>query len=162
MTNKPNDSQITFEFMIDQFYQKEKRVEKKQVSVYLDTDVIEAFNEFGKDNGKGSRSEVINNFLKEGLILKRGQQVAMPMTAEQIISMIKNMENGERIKCYEYLFNNHLDSKSAGDNDLATKKQIEDTLERDLTEDEELVMKIAYGNGYFRGGKDGMEKVLKR
>jgi len=24
-----------------------------------------------------------------------------------------------------------------------------------------LVMKIAYRNGYFRGGKDGMEKVLR-
>ncbi|MEQ6051768.1 hypothetical protein U2I53_22260 [Lysinibacillus capsici] len=83
------------------------------------------------------------------------------MTAEQMISLMKNMENGQRIDFLEYLFHAHFDSRSTGDYELTTKYQIEDTLDRDLTEDEMLVMKIAYGNGYFRGGKDGMEKVLR-
>lgn len=83
------------------------------------------------------------------------------MTAEQMISLIKGMENIERNKFLEYLFHAHFDSRFTDDYDLATKYQIEDTLDRNLTEDEMLVMKIAYRNGYFRGGKDGMEKVLR-
>jgi uncharacterized protein (DUF4415 family) len=50
---------------IEQFYNPEKKVEKKQVSIYLDTDVIEAFNEFGKEQGKGAKSDLVNNFLKQ-------------------------------------------------------------------------------------------------
>jgi len=83
------------------------------------------------------------------------------MTAEQMISLIKGMENIERNKFLEYLFHAHLDSRFTKDYDLATKHEIEDVLDRDLTEDEMLIMKKAYGNGYFRGGKDGMDKVLK-
>jgi len=82
------------------------------------------------------------------------------MIAGQMISLIKDMENIERNKFLEYLFHTHFDSRFADDYELATKHEIEDVLDRDLTEDERLVMKIAYGNGYFRGGKDGMEKVL--
>lgn len=83
------------------------------------------------------------------------------MTAEQTISLIKDMENGERNKFLEYLFHAHFDSRFTDDYDLATKHEIEDALDRDLTEDEMLVMKVAYRNGYFRGGKDGVEKVLR-
>ncbi|MGA3602195.1 hypothetical protein [Lysinibacillus agricola] len=83
------------------------------------------------------------------------------MTAEQMITLIKNMENIDRNKFLEYLFHAHFDSRFTGDYEMASKYQIDDVLDRDLTEDELLVMKIAYGNGYFRGGKDGMEKVLK-
>ncbi len=61
----------------------------------------------------------------------------------------------------EYLFHAHFDSRFTGDNKMATKYQIDDILDRDLTEGELLVMKITYCNGYFRGGKDGMEKVLR-
>ncbi|MEK4172170.1 hypothetical protein MHI22_11630 [Lysinibacillus sp. FSL L8-0312] len=78
-----------------------------------------------------------------------------------MISLIKVMKNGEHNKFLEYLFHAQFDSRITEDYDLATKHEIEDVLNRDLTEDERLVMKIAYGNGYFRGGKDGMEKVLK-
>lgn len=83
------------------------------------------------------------------------------MTAEQMISLTRNMENGQRIDFLEYLFHAHFDSRFVGDVDLVIKNRIEDSLDRDLTEDERLVMKIAYESGYFRGGKDGMEKVLK-
>lgn len=82
-------------------------------------------------------------------------------SADEMKTLINNMENVERNKFLEYLFNAHFDSRFTDDYDLATKYQIEDTLDRDLTEDELLVMKIAYGNGYFRGGKDGMDKVLR-
>ncbi|WDV07136.1 hypothetical protein [Lysinibacillus irui] len=84
------------------------------------------------------------------------------MTAEQMISLIKDMENIERNKFLEYLFHTHFDSRFTGDYEMATKNQIDDILDRDLTEDELLVMNIAYCNGYFRGGKDGMEKVLRK
>ncbi|MEB2282600.1 hypothetical protein LAV73_21980 [Lysinibacillus xylanilyticus] len=83
------------------------------------------------------------------------------MTAEQMISLIKDMENIERNKFLEYLFHAHFDSRFTDEYDLAIKHEIEDVLDRDLTEVEMLVMKIAYENGYFIGGKDGMEKVLK-
>lgn len=68
------------------------------------------------------------------------------------------MENIERNKFLEYLFHTHFYSRFTGDYDLANKHEIEDTLDRDLTEDELHVMKIAYGNGYFSGGKDGAER----
>lgn len=64
------------------------------------------------------------------------------MTAEQMISLIKNMENIDRNKFLEYLFHAHFDSRFTGDNKMATKYQIDDILDRDLTEGELLVMKI--------------------
>lgn len=57
---------------ISEFYTKAKAVEKKQVSIYLDTDVIEAFNEFGKQNGKGAKSDIVNNFLKKVFNIRQG------------------------------------------------------------------------------------------
>ncbi|KON89672.1 hypothetical protein AF332_24520 [Sporosarcina globispora] len=83
------------------------------------------------------------------------------MTAEEMIKFIKNMENGQRIKFLDYLFHAHFDSRSRGDMSLATRYYIEDYLDRTLTEEEIEIMKLAYDNGYFVGGKDGMEKVLK-
>lgn len=89
------------------------------------------------------------------------ETVSEMKSAEQMISLTQNMENGQRIEFLEYLFHAHFDSRFKDDYDLATKHEIEDVLDRDLTEDELLAMKIAYGNGYFRGGKDGMDKVLR-
>ncbi|MBD8522305.1 hypothetical protein [Lysinibacillus fusiformis] len=71
------------------------------------------------------------------------------------------MENIERNKFLEDLYHNYFDSRVTGDYDLATINQIEDNLERDLTEEEMFIMNIAYWNGYFSGGKDGMDKALK-
>lgn len=155
------DIESANEVLLDQFYQKEEQAEKKQVTVYLDPIVNDAFNEFGKVNGKGAKSELVNNFLKEFFGIRQEKQVVTSKTAEQMISLINDMENGERNKFLEYLFHTHFDSRFTDDYDLATKHEIDDVLDRDLTDDELLVMKIAYGNGYFRGGKDGMEKVLK-
>lgn len=42
-----------------------RKVEKKQVSVYLDIDVAEVFNLYGSQAGKGAKSDLINKFLKE-------------------------------------------------------------------------------------------------
>jgi uncharacterized protein (DUF4415 family) len=53
---------------IGEFYQAKRKPEKKQVSIYLDTDVIEAFNEFGKAEGKGAKSDLVNNFLRKVLL----------------------------------------------------------------------------------------------
>lgn len=161
MPNKPNNSQTPNEIVLDQFYQKEKQVEKKQVTIYLDSDVKNALTKFGKANGKGAKSDLVNNFLKKVFGIRQEKQVVTSKTAEQMISLIKDMANGERNDFLEYLFHTHFDSRSTGDYELATKYQIEDTLDRDLSEDELLVMKIAYGNGYFTGGKDGMEKLLR-
>lgn len=108
-----------------------------------------------------AKSDFVNNFLNESFDIRQGQQLVESIYVDQMIVLMKNMENGKRIEFLEYLFHNHFDSRSTGDNELATKYQIEDTLERDLTEDEKLVMKIAYANGYFTGGKDGIDKVLK-
>lgn len=147
--------------LIDRFYQKKKQEEKVPVTIYLDLTVSDAFNEFGKINGKGAKSELVNNMLMEFFGIRQEKQVVTSKTAEQMISLIKDMENVERNKFLEHLFHAHFDSRSTDDYDLATLNQIEDNLDRDLTEEEMLIMNIAYGNGYFRGGKDGIDKVLK-
>ncbi|MDA1509615.1 hypothetical protein PDJ86_22420 [Bacillus cereus group sp. TH36-2LC] len=59
---------------IEQFYVPVEKIEKKQVSIYLDTDVIEAFNKFGKDHGKGAKSDIVNNFLKQVFNIRQGDQ----------------------------------------------------------------------------------------
>lgn len=46
---------------------KQKQPDKTQISVYLEPKVAKAFNSFGKKHGKGSKSELINNFLKQAL-----------------------------------------------------------------------------------------------
>lgn len=46
---------------------KPKPPEKTQISVYLDPTVAKAFNKFGAKHGKGSKSELINDFLKKVL-----------------------------------------------------------------------------------------------
>lgn len=46
---------------------KPKPPEKTQISIYLEPKVAKAFNTFGKRNGKGAKSELINNFLKKAL-----------------------------------------------------------------------------------------------
>lgn len=152
MTKRPNDTQMSFEISLDQFYKKQS--EKKQVSIYLSPDVIDALNKFGEANGKGAKSDLVNTYLEQLFNISQGQQVDMHKTSEQMIAPI---ENGQRLD----LFFNHSDLRFKGDYELETKYQIENTLDRDLTEDEKLVMKIAYGKGYFIGGKDGMDKVLK-
>lgn len=83
------------------------------------------------------------------------------MTAFQMIESIKNMDNDQRIKFLEYLFHAHFDSRPIADMNLATKNYIEDNLDRNLSEEEVLIMKLAYDNGYDFGCKDGMERVLK-
>lgn len=57
---------------LSQFYRQPEKIEKRQVSIYLDADVIEAFNEFGKANGKGAKSDLVNNFLKQVLNIRQG------------------------------------------------------------------------------------------
>jgi uncharacterized protein (DUF4415 family) len=57
---------------ISNFYVPPEKIEKKQVSIYLDEDVIEAFNEFGKANGKGAKSDLVNNFLKQMFNIRQG------------------------------------------------------------------------------------------
>lgn len=49
-------------------YNIEKDNPKQQVSIYLDEDVIVAFNIFGKMYGKGSKSELVNSFLRSTLL----------------------------------------------------------------------------------------------
>lgn len=44
-----------------------KPKEREQVSIYLDDDVKKAFEKFGRKNGKGARSNLVNSFLKKAL-----------------------------------------------------------------------------------------------
>lgn len=83
------------------------------------------------------------------------------MTSEQMIELMKNMDNGERIKYLDWLFHNHFYSRPIGDMTLATKNHIEDSIDRNLTEEETLIMKLAYDTGYSVGCKNGTEQVLK-
>lgn len=46
---------------------KPKPVLKRQISAYIDEDVAKRLDKFGKEHGKGAKSELINNFLKSVL-----------------------------------------------------------------------------------------------
>ncbi|WNS78917.1 hypothetical protein RRU94_02930 [Domibacillus sp. DTU_2020_1001157_1_SI_ALB_TIR_016] len=46
---------------------KPKPVLKRQISAYIDEDVAKKLDKFGKEHGKGAKSELINNFLKSVL-----------------------------------------------------------------------------------------------
>lgn len=60
--------------IIDQLRKKERKIEKKQVSIYLDVDVINAFNEYGKVEGKGAKSDLVNEFLKKAFNIRQGEK----------------------------------------------------------------------------------------
>ncbi|MGE8080865.1 hypothetical protein [Peribacillus loiseleuriae] len=84
------------------------------------------------------------------------------MNAEQMISFMKNMDNGERIEFLHYLSNTHFHvGKPIDDMILVVRNHIEDYIDRYLTEEENTIMKLAYEDGYNVGVKIGMEKVLK-
>lgn len=51
--------------IVNQFFSKPKPKKKIQVSFYIDEDIAKEFDKFAKKNGKGAKSELINNFLKE-------------------------------------------------------------------------------------------------
>lgn len=136
MTDKPNDIQLPYEVLL--------RI--KKLSDEMQEMVKEMKSKATDTQGKSAEDIV---------------EASIPKASEEMIEATKHMDNGERIKYLEYLFHSHFDSRFTDDYGLATKHEIEDVFDRDLTEDELLVMKIAYGNGYFRGGKDGMEKVLR-
>lgn len=78
-----------------------------------------------------------------------------------MIKSMKDMENGERIKFLEYLYNAHFNSRPNVDMNLATKNHIEGYIDRDLTEEETIIMKLAYDTGYGVGFNIGMEKAFK-
>lgn len=83
------------------------------------------------------------------------------MTENQMIELMKNMENGERIQFLDWLYNNHFNSRPIGDMTLATKNHIENYLDRNLTEEEIEIMKLAYKNGYGVGCDKGIKQALK-
>lgn len=56
---------------LDEYYSDPDKIVKKQVSIYLDVDVIEALNKFGKLKGKGAKSELVNNFLKKSFNIRQ-------------------------------------------------------------------------------------------
>ncbi|USK70895.1 hypothetical protein [Peribacillus asahii] len=86
----------------------------------------------------------------------------MPMTANQMIEAMKNMENGQRIEFLHYLSKNHFNSgQPIEDMILAVRYHIEDYIDRNLTEEEITIMNLAYDNGYSVGVNIGMEKVFK-
>lgn len=43
---------------------KQKPIEKEPITIFIDSDIKKKFVAFGKKHGKGSRSELINTFLR--------------------------------------------------------------------------------------------------
>jgi predicted DNA binding protein len=84
------------------------------------------------------------------------------MTADQMIEAFKGLENGQKIEFLTYLSDNHFNSgKPNEDMITAVRYHIEDYIDKELSEEEIEIMKLAYENGYFVGCKEGMKKVLK-
>lgn len=73
--NPPSYNNVSGEVnnRINEFYTPEQKIKKKQVSIYLDTDVITAFNKFGEEHGKGAKSDIVNNFLKQVFNIRQGE-----------------------------------------------------------------------------------------
>lgn len=82
-------------------------------------------------------------------------------TCEKMIEYMNFMENSERIEFLSYLFHNHFDSRTIGKVSTATMAYIEGYLQRKLTDEEIVIMKLAYDWGHFAGKKRGMKQVLK-
>jgi len=58
---------ITVDSIVSQVTQKPRKINKKQVSIYLDEDIAEQFDKFGKKYGKGAKSDLVNTFLRSAL-----------------------------------------------------------------------------------------------
>lgn len=56
---------------------------------------------------------------------------------------------------------NHCDSRTIGNVGTATMAYIEGYLQRKLTDEEIIIMKLAYDWGHFVGGRNGIKQVLK-
>ncbi|GAB6620011.1 TPA: hypothetical protein ACOQ39_004093 [Bacillus cereus] len=80
-------------------------------------------------------------------------------TCEEMIKYMKHMENSERFRLLDYLFHNHSDSKRPVGVSAPTKAYIEGYLERKLTIDEIVILKLAYDWGHFVGEERGMKQV---
>lgn len=50
---------------LDKFYTKPEKIPTVQRTIRIDADVAAALDEFGRINGKGAKSGLINNMLKE-------------------------------------------------------------------------------------------------
>ncbi|OMP66330.1 hypothetical protein [Domibacillus epiphyticus] len=53
--------------ILDSVTNKPKTIKKRQISAYIDESVAKKLDKFGKEHGKGAKSELINNFLKSVL-----------------------------------------------------------------------------------------------
>lgn len=72
-----NVSGETVKSKLDKYHTIEDKIEKKQVSIYLDTDVISAIEKWvetlPEKKKKGARSDLVNNFLKEVFNIRQGE-----------------------------------------------------------------------------------------
>jgi uncharacterized protein (DUF4415 family) len=66
-TNKDN----SIENIVETVSNKVKPIGKKQITLYIDEDVMEEFNQFARKYGKGSKSNLVNNFLIEVFNIER-------------------------------------------------------------------------------------------
>ncbi|OLN21465.1 hypothetical protein BTO30_14780 [Domibacillus antri] len=65
--HEENQSAASLNDILDSVTNKPKQVKKRQISTYIDEDVARKLDKFGKEHGKGAKSELINNFLKNVL-----------------------------------------------------------------------------------------------
>jgi hypothetical protein len=65
-TSNDNDVHVnnSLDDILDSVTNKPKSTKKRQISAYIDEDVAKKLDKFGKEHGKGAKSELINNFLK--------------------------------------------------------------------------------------------------
>ncbi|MBK0072366.1 hypothetical protein [Bacillus sp. S56] len=82
-------------------------------------------------------------------------------TCEEMIEYMKHMENSERGRFLDHLLHNHVDSSAMRNVSTATRAYIEGYLQRELTDEEFIIMKLAYAWGHFVGGRNGIKQVLK-
>ncbi|MDE1381225.1 hypothetical protein PVN23_21770 [Bacillus licheniformis] len=67
-------SQDSTKSELDKFYTKPEKIPTVQRTIRIDEDVAAALDEFGRINGKGAKSGLINNMLKEVFNIRQGEK----------------------------------------------------------------------------------------
>ncbi|PFQ93187.1 hypothetical protein COK28_07125 [Bacillus cereus] len=126
-----------------------------------DAEKIELLMALSEKHFEGNKSIEEIQYLKSITIYEEDEEEGNndQKTCKEMIEYMKNMGNGESSRFLYHLFHKHSDSRITVGVNAPTKAYIEGYLERKITTDEIVIMKLAYDWGHFVGGKRGMKQV---
>ena len=133
-----------------------KKMSCDEILVYMykmdDTEKLELLKVLSEKHFGGTKSVEEIRYLNDISMYGDGEDGDnVPNTCEEMIEYVKHMENSERIKFLDYLFHSHSDSRIQRGVSTATRAYIEGYLGRKLTDEEIVILKLAYDWGHFTG-----------